>query len=116
MRLVSATETECGALLPFEIWTSPQPGYSVPTSVSNPILVVTLPSRMEGFRSDIIVMTYGTDFTLENMLELENVNFTNENLNTSIDKPETKWQIKLVSYNTLLSTAKPSRNGQLLHC
>jgi hypothetical protein len=44
------------------------------------------------------------------------VNLTHEDLNTSLDEPENRWNIHLVSYDTLTSRAKPSSNGQLSYC
>jgi hypothetical protein len=61
-------------------------------------------------------ITFATDFNLINLLYTANVNLTHEDLNTSIDEPENRWNIHLVSYNTLTSRAKPSSNGQLSYC
>jgi hypothetical protein len=61
-------------------------------------------------------MTHGTDFKLVNLLHPENANLTHEELNTSIDELETRWNIDLVLYDTLTSRAKPSSVGQLSQC
>jgi len=61
-------------------------------------------------------MTHGTDFNLVNLFHAENANLTHKDLNTSMDEPENRWNIHLVSYDTLTSRAKPSRNGRLSHC
>jgi len=61
-------------------------------------------------------MTHGTDFKLLNLLHAENANLTLEDLNSSIDEPENRWNIHLVSYDTLTSRAKPSSNDWLSHC
>jgi hypothetical protein len=46
----------------------------------------------------------------------ENENFNKEDLNTSIDEPESWWNMHLVSYDTLTSRAKLSSNCWLCHC
>jgi len=58
-------------------------------------------------------MTYGTDFKLINLLHADNAHLTHKDLNTSIDELENRWNIHLVSYDTLTSRAKPSSDGQL---
>jgi len=92
--------------------------HSQPARISphEPILVVTMPGGAKTFKTDIDEMTQGTDFKLVNLLHPENVNLTHEDLNTSIDKPQTWWNIHLVSYDTLTSRAKPSSNGRLSQC
>jgi hypothetical protein len=94
--------------------TSPQ-RHPALTSALEPILVVTMPGVAEMFKSDINQMTFATDFILINLFHTENVNRTHEDLNTSLDEPENRWNIPLVSYDTLTSRAKPSSNGQLSH-
>jgi len=61
-------------------------------------------------------MTHGTEFKLVNLLHAENANLTPEDLNPSIDEPDNRWNILLVSYDTLTSRAEPSSNGQLSYC
>jgi len=61
-------------------------------------------------------MTYGTQLKLVHLLHAGNLNLTYEDLNTSIDKPENQWNIHLVSYNSLISRAKPSSHCQLSYC
>jgi len=70
----------------------------------------------ETFKSVIDEMTHGTNFKLINLSYPENANLTHNNLNTSIDEPENRWNIHLVSYDMLTSRAKPSSNGQLSYC
>jgi hypothetical protein len=66
----------------------------------------------ETFKSVIEKMTHETDFKLVNLFLAENANLAHEELNTSIDKPETRGNIHLVSYDTLTPRATPSSNGQ----
>jgi hypothetical protein len=47
-----------------------------------------MPRVAETFKTVIDEMTHGTDFKLVNLLHPENTNLTQEDLNTSIDKPE----------------------------
>ena len=70
----------------------------------------------ETFKSLIDEMTFATDFKLINLLDMENANLTLEDLNTSPDEPENRWNIHHVSYDTLTFRAKSSSNGQLSHC
>jgi len=49
-------------------------------------------------------------------LHVENANLTHKDLTTSIDEPENRWNIQLVSYDPLTSRAKPSSDGQLSYC
>ena len=44
------------------------------------------------------------------------MNLAHEDLNTCLDEPQIRWNIHLVSYDTITSRAKPSSNGQLSHC
>jgi len=99
-----------------EIQTTPLQGHPALTSALEPILVVTMPGVAEMFRSVINEMTYRTDFKLMNSLHAENANHTHGDPNTSIDKPENRWNIPLVPYHTFTSRAKPSSNGQLAYC
>jgi len=99
-----------------EIQTTPPHGYSALGSALKPILVVTMPGVAENFKTVIDEITHGTDSKLVNLLHDKNVQFTDEDQNTSIDEPENRWNIHLVSYDTLTSRAKPSCNGQLSHC
>jgi len=99
-----------------EIQTTPPYGHPALISAHEPILVVTMPGVAETFKTVIDEMTHGTDFKLVNLLLAENANLTHEDLNTSIDEPENRWNIHLVSYDTLTSRAKPSSNGRLSYC
>ena len=99
-----------------EIQKTPPPGHTALKSTLEPILVVTMPGVAETLKSVIDEMTFATDFQLINLLHAENVNLTHKDPNTSLDEPENRWNIHLVSYGTLTSRAKPSSNGQLSHC
>jgi len=99
-----------------EIQTTPPHGDRAPTLAHEPILLVKMPGVAETITTVIDEMTHGTDFQLVNLLLAENVNLTHEDLNTSIDEPENKWNIPLMLYDTLTSRTKPSSNGRLSHC
>ena len=99
-----------------EIQSTPPHRHPALISALEPMLVVTMPGVSVTFNSGIDEMTHGTDFELVNILHAENANLTHEDLNTSIDEPENRWNIQLVSYDTLTSRAKPSSNGQLFYC
>jgi hypothetical protein len=99
-----------------EIQSTPPQGHPALTSAFEPILMVTMHGVAETFNSVIDEMSHGTNFKLINLLHAENANLTHEDLNTRIDEPEIRWNIHLVSYDTLTSRAKPSSNGQLSHC
>jgi hypothetical protein len=75
-----------------------------------------MPGVAETFKNVINKITHGTKFKLVNLLHAENANLTHEDLNTCIDEPENRWNIHLVSYETLTSRAKPSSNSQLSYC
>ena len=99
-----------------EIQKTPPQGHPVLTSALEPILVVTMPRVAEMSKSVIDEMTCATDFKLINLLNVENANLTRADLNMSLDEPDNRWHIHLVSYDTLTFRAKPSSNGQLTHC
>jgi len=99
-----------------EIQTTPPHGHPALVSALEPILVVTMPGLAETFKTVNNEMTHGTDFKLVNLLQADDANLTHEDLNTSINEPENRWNIHLVSYDTLTSRAKPSSNGQLSYC
>jgi len=99
-----------------EIQSTPPHGDPALISALEPILVVTMPGVAETFKSVIKKMTHGTNFKLVNLLHTENANLTHKDLNTSINKPENRWNIHLVSYDTLTSRVKPSSHGQLSYC
>jgi len=99
-----------------EIQTTPPHGHPALVSALEQILVVTMPGVEETIKTVIDKMTNGTEFKLVNSLQAENANLTHEDLNTSIDEPENRQNIHLVSYDTLTSRAKPSSNGQLSYC
>ena len=99
-----------------EIQKTPPQGHPALTSALEPIMVVTMPGVAETFKSVIDEMTFATDVKLIDLLNADNANLTHEDLNTSLDKPETRWNIHLVSYDIFTSRAKPSSKGQLSHC
>jgi len=99
-----------------EIQTTPFHGHPALILAHEPSFVVTMPGVVETFKIVIDETTLGTDFKLVNLLHTENASPTHEDLNTSIDDPENRWNIHLVSNDTLKSRAKPSSNGQLSHC
>jgi len=99
-----------------EIQTTPPHGDPAIISAHEPIFVVTMPGVAETFKTVIDEMTHGTDFKIVNLFHAENANLTHEDLNTSIHEPENRWNIHLVSYDTLTSRAKLSSNGRLSHC
>jgi len=81
-----------------------------------PISVFTMPGVAATFKTVMDEMTHGTDFKLVNFSHAKIANLTHEDLKTSIEVPENRWNIYLVWYDTLTSRAKPSNNGQLSHC
>jgi len=50
------------------------------------------------------------------LLHTKNLDLTHEEVYTSIDKPQNRWNIRIVLNDTLTSRAKPSSNGQLSYC
>jgi SNF2 family DNA or RNA helicase len=99
-----------------EIQTTPPHGHPALIQALEPFLVVTMPGVAETLKTVIDEMTHRTEFKLVNLLHAENTNLTYQYLNTSIDQPENRWNIHLVSYDTLTSRAKSSSNGQLSYC
>jgi hypothetical protein len=99
-----------------EIQTTPPHRHPALTSAHERIVVVTMPEVAETFKTVINETTHGTDLKLVNLLLAENANLTHQDLCPSIDKPENRWNIHLVPYDTLTSRAKPSINGRLSHC
>jgi hypothetical protein len=75
-----------------------------------------MPGVAENFNTVIDKMTFTTDFKHVTCLHTEHVNLTHEDLNTSPNKQENRLNIHLVSYDTSISRAKPSNNGQLSDC
>jgi hypothetical protein len=96
--------------------TTPPHGHPSLESALEPILVVTIPGVAETLKTVIEGMKHETKFKLVTLLHAENANHTHDDLNTSIDKPENRWNIHHVSYDTLTSRAKPSSNSQLSFC
>jgi len=99
-----------------EIPKTPPQGHPALTSALEPILAVTMLAVAETLKSVIDEMTFGTHLKLINLVPAENPNLTHEDLNTSPDEPDNRFNILLVSYDTLTSRAKPSSNGQLSNC
>jgi len=83
-----------------EIQTTPPHGHLAHISAPEPILVVTMPGVAETVMTVIDEMTHGTNFKLVNLLLAENANLTHEDLNSSIEEPENRWNIHLVSFDT----------------
>ena len=63
--------------------------------------MVTMPGVAESFKNVIDEMTHETDFKLVNFLHAENVNLFHQDMNTGNDEPENRWNIHLLSYDTL---------------
>jgi len=99
-----------------KIQTTPPHGHPALVSALESILVVTMPGVAETVKTVIDEMTHGTNFKLVNWLHAKNANLTHEDQNTTTDEPENRWNIHLVSYDTLTSRAKPSSNSQLSYC
>jgi len=99
-----------------EIQKTPPQVHPALTSALEPILWLTMPGVAEMFKSVIDEMIFSTDFKFIDLFHTENLNLTHDDLNSSLDEPEIRWNIHLVSYDTLTSRAKPSSNGQLSHC
>ena len=99
-----------------EIQTTLPHGHPPLVSAHEPILVITMPGFPETLKTVIDQMTHGMDFKPINLLHHENANLPHEDLKTSIDYPEIRWNIHLVSYDTFISRAKSSSNGRLSHC
>jgi len=59
-----------------------------------------MPGVAETFKCVINEMTHGPDLKLVNLLHAENTNLIHENLNTSIDEPENRCNVHIVSYDT----------------
>jgi hypothetical protein len=73
----------------WEIQSTPPHGHPALITALKPILVLTMPRVTETFKSDINEMTHGTNSKLVTLLHIENSNLTHEDLNNSIDEPET---------------------------
>jgi hypothetical protein len=99
-----------------DIQSTPPQRHPALISALEPFMVVTMPSVAETFKSVIHKMTHGTNFKLINLWHAKNANLTQQVLNTNIDKLENRWNIHLVSYETITSRAKLSSNSQFSHC
>ena len=66
------------------------------------------------FNGGLVKMTYGANFKLQNILDVENHNCTHDNQNTQIDGQEGSWIIHLHLYGILTLRVKPVSNGQQL--
>ena len=86
---------------PLEIQSTPTHGHPALISSHDTILVVTIPRVTETFKSVINEVTHATKFKLLNLLHNENVNLIHKDRNTSIEAPETRCNIHLVSYDIL---------------
>jgi hypothetical protein len=96
-----------------EIQSTPPNGHPALISALEPILIGITTWSGYDLQNVIDEMTHGTHFKLVNLFHATNANLTHEDPNTSIDEPENRWNINLVSYDTVISRAKPSSNGQL---
>ncbi|KAF8520710.1 hypothetical protein BDD12DRAFT_811081 [Trichophaea hybrida] len=96
-----------------EIKTTPPYGYPCLISALKPILIVTLAGICETFESDINDMSHNTHFTIIDLLDPNHYNLSNKDLNTSADELEHRWNINLISYDTLTARTKPNGQWQL---
>jgi D-ribose pyranose/furanose isomerase RbsD len=62
-----------------------------------------MPGVAQTFKTVINKVTHGTDVILHNEMQVENLNLTREDLNTSIDNLDNRWNILHVSYDTFTS-------------
>jgi len=99
-----------------EIQKTPPYGHAVLVSALEPILLVTMPGVPETIKTVNDEMTHGTHSKRVNILHAENVNLSHKDLDTRSEKPEIRWNMHLLSYETLTSRAKPSSNGKLSYC
>ena len=98
-----------------EILKKPPIGHPALVSALEPISVGTMPGMAKTFKTIINEMTHGTQFKLVHLLHTRNANLNNDDLNTSKDEPENRWNFHLVPYDTSTSGAKPSSNGHLYY-
>jgi len=96
----------------------PTPPHRHPAHISDhkQILVVTMPVVAATFKTVIDEMTHGTNFHIVILLLIKNAHLTDENPNTSVDEPDSRSNIHLVSYDTSTSRATPSSNDRLSNC
>jgi hypothetical protein len=73
-----------------EIQPTPPHGHPALVTVPEPIMVVRILGAAESFKTVINMVTHGSEFKLGNLLHSEYAKLTNEDRNTSIDKPETR--------------------------
>jgi len=83
-----------------EIQTTPLQGHPALTSPLEPILVVTMPEVAKIFNCVIDKMRYVTDSEVLNLLHAVNANIILENMMISSDKPENRWNIHRVTFDT----------------
>jgi hypothetical protein len=98
------------------IQTTPPHGVPASESALEQILLVTMPRVAETFKTVIDKITHVTKFKLVNISHTANAKPTDEDLNTSLDKPDNRCIIHLVSYDTTTSRAKLSRYSQRFYC
>jgi hypothetical protein len=72
-----------------EIQTTTPHGDPAVKSAHEPILVVTMHGVADTFNTVIDETTHGTDFQLVNLVLADNEYLTHQDMNTSIDNPET---------------------------
>jgi len=80
------------------------------------IMLVTMPRVAETFKTVIEKMMHGINFNLVTLMHAKNANLTHQDLNTTFDEPEMRWNIHIVPYDTLTCRGKPSSNSQLPYC
>ena len=82
------------------IQATPPHWYLAHVTALEPILVVTIPGVAETFKTVIDKIISGTKFNLVHLFHDENANLTDEDLNTTIDGLENRWNIHLLSSDT----------------
>jgi hypothetical protein len=82
-----------------EMQTAPSHGHPAPGLTFEPILVVTMAGVAVTFKMVTDKVTHGTYLKLVNLIHADNGNVTHEDLDTSIDQPENRWNIHLVPYD-----------------
>jgi hypothetical protein len=84
-----------------EIQTTPPHGHPAHLSAHEPILIVTMPKVAETIKPVIDKITHGTDFKQGILWHSEEPKIAHDYLTTSIDEPDTRWNIHLVSYDNI---------------
>jgi len=98
----------------FVILINPPLGNAALTTAIELILVVTIPRVAEWYTNFVYKMLHGTYFALLNSLDTEVANLTYCNLNSTMFKPDKRWNIRLVVYSVQKSWVKHGSNGNPL--